>query len=66
MPIPEDQLATLITNAAAAGELPDVVLANNMADSQAYAAQDVYDADAAQAVIDSSARTRSRPRRSSS
>jgi multiple sugar transport system substrate-binding protein len=52
VPVPEGQLATLTTNAAAAGELPDVVIGNNMADSQAYAAQDLYDADAAQAVID--------------
>jgi multiple sugar transport system substrate-binding protein len=50
--VPEGQLPTLTTNAAAAGDLPDVVLANAMADSQAYAAQDIYDSDAAQAVVE--------------
>jgi multiple sugar transport system substrate-binding protein len=49
--VPEDQLATLITNAAAAGELPDVVLATPVAQSQAYAAEELFDADAAQAVV---------------
>jgi multiple sugar transport system substrate-binding protein len=52
VPIPDDQLAPLITNAAAAGELPDVVLATTMADSQGYAAQGVFDAEAAQEVVD--------------
>ncbi|MEA2268018.1 MAG: multiple sugar transport system substrate-binding protein, partial [Solirubrobacteraceae bacterium] len=50
--IPEDQLSTLITNASAAGKLPDVVMATSMADSHAYAKQDVFDADAAQEVVD--------------
>jgi multiple sugar transport system substrate-binding protein len=50
--VPEDQLPTLITNAAAAGELPDVVLGTSMADTHAYAAQDIFDAEAAQAVVD--------------
>jgi multiple sugar transport system substrate-binding protein len=50
--VPEDQLPTLITNAAAAGELPDVVLATSMADTHAYAAQDIFDPEAAQAVVD--------------
>jgi multiple sugar transport system substrate-binding protein len=52
VPIPDDQLAPLITNAAAAGDLPDVVLATTMADSQGYAAQDIFDAEAAQEVVD--------------
>jgi multiple sugar transport system substrate-binding protein len=52
VPIPDDQLAPLTTNAAAAGELPDVVLATTMADSQGYAAQDIFDAEAAQEVVD--------------
>ena len=32
--VPEDQLTTLMTNAAAAGELPDVVLATPTASSR--------------------------------
>jgi multiple sugar transport system substrate-binding protein len=52
VPVPDDQLATLITNAAAAGDLPDVVLATTMADSQGYAAQGIFDPEAAQAVVD--------------
>jgi multiple sugar transport system substrate-binding protein len=50
--IPEDQLPTLITNATAAGKLPDVILGVNMADSQSYAQQEILDPDAAQAVVD--------------
>jgi multiple sugar transport system substrate-binding protein len=50
--VPEDQLATLMTNAAAAGELPDVVLGTPLDQSQQYAAEDIFDADAAQAVVD--------------
>ncbi len=52
VPVPEDQLATLMTNAAAAGELPDVVLATPVADSQAYAREQLFDAEAAQEVVD--------------
>ncbi|MEA2290039.1 MAG: multiple sugar transport system substrate-binding protein [Solirubrobacteraceae bacterium] len=51
VPIPEDQLATLITNASAAGKLPDVVMATSMADSHAYTREEIFDADAAQAVV---------------
>jgi multiple sugar transport system substrate-binding protein len=50
--VPEDQLATLMTNAAAAGELPDVVLATPVQQSQQYAAEEIFDTEAAQAVID--------------
>jgi multiple sugar transport system substrate-binding protein len=50
--VPEDQLATLMTNAAAAGELPDVVLATPVQQSQQYAAEEIFDSEAAQAVID--------------
>jgi multiple sugar transport system substrate-binding protein len=50
--VPEDQLPTLITNAAAAGELPDVVLATPVQQSQQYAAEEIFDSEAAQAVID--------------
>jgi multiple sugar transport system substrate-binding protein len=50
--VPEDQLSTLITNASAAGKLPDVVLATPVADSQAYAREEIFDADAAQEVVE--------------
>jgi multiple sugar transport system substrate-binding protein len=50
--VPEDQLATLMTNAAAAGELPDVVLGTPLDQSQQYAQEDIFDSDAAQAVVD--------------
>jgi multiple sugar transport system substrate-binding protein len=52
VPLPEDQVATLITNAAAAGELPDVIMAINVADSHTYTTQGVFDAEAAQEVVD--------------
>jgi multiple sugar transport system substrate-binding protein len=52
VPIPEDQLPTLITNASAAGKLPDVVMATSMADSHAYAKQEIFDPEAAQEVVD--------------
>jgi multiple sugar transport system substrate-binding protein len=52
VPVPEDQLATLITNASAAGELPDVVLATPVGQSHAYANEDIFDAEAAQEVVD--------------
>ena len=50
--VPEDQLATLMTNAAAADELPDVVLATPTAQSHQYAAEEIFDSEAAQAVVD--------------
>jgi multiple sugar transport system substrate-binding protein len=50
--VPEDQLATLMTNAAAAGKLPDVVLATPVGDSHTYAREEIFDVDAAQAVVD--------------
>jgi multiple sugar transport system substrate-binding protein len=50
--VPEDQLPTLMTNAAAAGELPDVVLATPVAQSHQYAAEEIFDAEAAQEVVD--------------
>jgi multiple sugar transport system substrate-binding protein len=52
VPVPEDQLATLMTNAAAAGELPDVVLATPLDQSQQYALEGIFDSEAAQAVVD--------------
>jgi multiple sugar transport system substrate-binding protein len=50
--VPEDQLATLMTNAAAAGDLPDVVLGTPLDQSQQYAAEEIFDGEAAQAVIE--------------
>ncbi len=50
--VPEDQLATLMTNAAAAGELPDVVLGTPLDQSQQYALEGIFDSEAAQAVVD--------------
>jgi multiple sugar transport system substrate-binding protein len=50
--VPEDQLPTLMTNAAAAGELPDVVLATPVAQSHQYAAEEIFDAEAAQQVVE--------------
>jgi multiple sugar transport system substrate-binding protein len=50
--VPEDQLATLMTNAAAAGKLPDVVLATPVGDSHTYAREELFDSDAAQEVVD--------------
>jgi multiple sugar transport system substrate-binding protein len=50
--VPEDQLATLMTNAAAADDLPDVVLATPTAQSHQYAAEEIFDSEAAQAVVD--------------
>ena len=50
--VPEDQLSTLMTNAAAAGELPDVVLGTPLDQSQQYAQEEIFDSEAAQAVVD--------------
>ena len=50
--VPEDQLATLVTNAAAAGKLPDVIAATPAADTLSYAQQEVFDPAAAQEVVD--------------
>src|SRR5918995_1905634 len=50
--VPEDQLSTLITNASAAGKLPDVVLATPVADSHAYVREDIFDPAAAQEVVE--------------
>ena len=50
--VPEDQLSTLITNASASGKLPDVVLATPVADSHAYVREEIFDAAAAQEVVD--------------
>jgi multiple sugar transport system substrate-binding protein len=50
--IPEDQLATLITNATAAGKLPDVIAGVPVPEAQSYAKEEILDVDAAQAVVD--------------
>ena len=52
VPVPEDQFSTLMTNAAAGGDLPDVVLATPVGDSQSFAREELFDAKAAQAVVD--------------
>ena len=51
--IPEDQLSTLITNATAAGKLPDVIAGVPATESQAYAKEEILDVDAAQEVVES-------------
>ncbi len=50
--IPEDQLATLITNATAAGKLPDVIAGVPVPEAQSYAKEEILDVDAAQEVVD--------------
>jgi multiple sugar transport system substrate-binding protein len=50
--VPEDQLSTLITNASAAGKLPDVVMSTPVAESHSYVAEEIFDAEAAQKVVD--------------
>ena len=50
--VPEDQLATLMTNAAAGGDLPDVVLATPAAQSHQYAVEEIFDSEAAQEVVE--------------
>jgi multiple sugar transport system substrate-binding protein len=49
--IPDGQLTTLVTNAAAAGKLPDVLAAISSADALNFAKQGVFDPDAAEAVV---------------
>jgi multiple sugar transport system substrate-binding protein len=50
--VPDGQLPTMITNSAAAGQLPDIVAATDMATTLTYAKQGVFDPQAAQAVVD--------------
>jgi multiple sugar transport system substrate-binding protein len=50
--VPEDQLSTLITNASAAGKLPDVVFATPMSESHSYTREEIFDPDAAQEVVE--------------
>jgi multiple sugar transport system substrate-binding protein len=52
VPVPEDGLGPMMDDAAAGGELPDVVLAASVAQSQRYAADGRFDARAAQEVVD--------------
>ena len=56
--VPEDQLSTLITNASAAGKLPDVVMATPVAESHSYAREEIFDPDAAQEIGRASCRER--------
>jgi multiple sugar transport system substrate-binding protein len=50
--VPDNQLPTMITNSAAAGQLPDIVAATDMATTLTYAKQGVFDPEAAQQVVD--------------
>jgi multiple sugar transport system substrate-binding protein len=50
--VPEDQLTTLMTNAAAGGDLPDIVLGTPLDQSVQYAHEEIFDSEAAQAVVD--------------
>lgn len=52
VPIPDGQLSTQVTNAAAAGKLPDVLAAISAADALSYVKQQVFDPQAAQDVVD--------------
>jgi multiple sugar transport system substrate-binding protein len=52
VPIPDGQLSTQVTNAAAAGKLPDVLAAISAADALGYVKQQVFDPGAAQDVVD--------------
>ncbi len=52
LPVPEDGLPRMIRRAHADGELPDVVLSTGMPHAHRYAAEGVFDAAAAQEVID--------------
>jgi multiple sugar transport system substrate-binding protein len=52
VPIPEDGLAPMMSKAAAAHRLPDAVLSIPADRAQAYAEQGIFDAEAAQAVVD--------------
>jgi multiple sugar transport system substrate-binding protein len=51
-PIPEDGLPKMMRRAVAAHKLPDVVLSTSMAYSLSYAEQGIFDADAAQDVVE--------------
>jgi multiple sugar transport system substrate-binding protein len=50
--IPDGQLTTLVTNASAAGKLPDVVAAISASDALNFVKQQVFDPSAAQDVVD--------------
>jgi multiple sugar transport system substrate-binding protein len=52
LPIPEDGLPGMIRKAQAQGELPDVLLSTGMPHAHRYAAEGVFDPDAAEEVID--------------
>jgi multiple sugar transport system substrate-binding protein len=52
VPVPEDGLPDMMSTAVAARTLPDVVLSVAVASSQAYAEEGIFDAAAAQDVVD--------------
>ncbi|MGZ8648031.1 MAG: ABC transporter substrate-binding protein [Solirubrobacteraceae bacterium] len=52
VPVPEDGLPQMIRRALAEGELPDVVLSTGMPHAHRYVAEGVFDAAAAQEVVD--------------
>ena len=52
LPIPEDGLPRMVRRARADGELPDVVLSTGMQHAQRYVAEGIFDAAAAQEVVD--------------
>jgi multiple sugar transport system substrate-binding protein len=51
VPVPEDGLDDMVADAAP-GKLPDVILSTSLAQSHAFAAQGLFDAAAAQAVVE--------------
>lgn len=51
--VPEDQFTQMLTTAAAAGDLPDVVGSQGLTAVQTLAANDIVDTDAVAAVLDS-------------
>ena len=52
LPIPEDGLPRMVRRARADGELPDVVLSTGMQHAHRYVAEGIFDAAAAQEVVD--------------
>ena len=52
IPVPEDGLARLMRRARAQGDLPDVLLSTGTQHAHRYAAEGVFDSEAAEAVVD--------------
>ena len=63
--VDEDQFNQLLTSAAAAGELPDVVGSQPLAAVRTLSANDLLNTEATEAVVDTLGARRSRPDRSS-